>query len=623
MRKLLSVKTFRLMPAVLLLGGMGLYAQPTHVVHADGPDSLFCLKNPDDQACSPDEGQVGDGSTEIQPIPDTYAGPGNNNPQPGYHDNGRGGNTFVNDPCIDPPPPGRARSVQSETEIATFGKYMIAGYNDSYGFYDNTQGLSGFAYSVNGGNTWIDGGGVPPLVKSHSFYTDPSSDHYFGDPVLVVDKSARTFTVDSNGKPLAQPIQQPAGTFYYMSLYSPPGNPHPAAIGTIAVNRSHFAVAPPQTTESVSNTRCLNNPNLQGVPDTTNLPQERPVWEPPSIAVPLVGEAASDFIDKEWMYVSPVTGELYVVYVRFGIDGSTPLEMVRSMDGGRTWTPPTVIVPNLLDTFNTGVQTMMTSTGRLIATWNARTFSAGGFGPESETRIEEAYSDTDGVTWSAPIIVDRVNPQGEPNGYNRGRRNILNAPYIAPETDGTNVYIAYFYGKTALGGAPGPIYTGPLAKQADIYLAASHDNGMTWTRTKVNDDPGLTSHVFPTVQVNKVHDVYVSWLDRRNDPVNNELTDAWAAVSKDGGLTFSPNRLQTDVATSWRVRADARPNMGDYNSSELLNDTQFVMIWNDGRFPPPAPTPQAATPDTIFTIATGLGAITPPGNASGTGTSSP
>ena len=47
------------------------------------------------------------------------------------------------------------------------------------------------------------------------------------DPVVVVDKSARTFTRDSFGNLLPTPISQPAGTFYYASLYSPPGNPAP------------------------------------------------------------------------------------------------------------------------------------------------------------------------------------------------------------------------------------------------------------------------------------------------------------------------------------------------------------------------------------------------------------
>jgi hypothetical protein len=112
--------------------------------------------------------------------------------------------------------------------------------------------------------------------------------------------------------------------------------------------------------------------------------------------------------------------------------------------------------------------------------------------------------------------------------------------------------------------------------------------------------------VFPTVQVNKNGVVYANWLDRRMDP-SNVLTDLWANVSKDSGAAFGPDRLQTDAATGWFVRADARPNFGDYNSSDLLGFNDFVVIWADGRFPPPAPTPLAATPDTIFSIANGLG----------------
>ena len=224
--------------------------------------------------------------------------------------------------------------------------------------------------------------------------------------------------------------------------------------------------------------------------------------------------------------------------------------------------------------------------------------------------IRRRDSDDDGLTFTAPKVIQHVNPQGEPPGYNRGRRSILNAPYINTYPHGTDVYVTYFHGKTPLQQGTG-IFTGPLASQADIFVASSHDNGTTFVPVRVNNDAGTTSHVFPTVQVNKNGFAFASWLDRRNDPTSNELTDLWANVSKDGGATWGPDRLQTDVATTWRVRADARPNMGDYVSSDLLNGNQFVLIWNDGRFPPPGPVvPPAvptATPDTIFTIANGLG----------------
>ena len=131
-------------------------------------------------------------------------------------------NVFVNDPCLDPAHPNRFRTVQSETEIAVLnskqsrGKKMVVGYNDSWGFYDNRQGLSGFSYSTNGGRTWIDGGGLPVRVPSGAPSGAAGSDHYFGDPVVVVHNATETF--------------------YFASIYQ-----NMAGLFTISVNRGRSA----------------------------------------------------------------------------------------------------------------------------------------------------------------------------------------------------------------------------------------------------------------------------------------------------------------------------------------------------------------------------------------------
>jgi hypothetical protein len=266
----------------------------------------------------------------------------------------------------------------------------------------------------------------------------------------------------------------------------------------------------------------------------------------------------------------------------------------------------------------------------LIVTWNRRRFNDASPFPEIENAIEYAYSDTDGApgTFSPELLVARVNPQGEPPGYNRGRSSILNAPYIFVDRgadDGTftaneraqpgfgNVYITYFSGKT-------PLPTSQASRAADILVSRSTNNAATFDLpVKVNDDIGSTSHVFPSVQVDKQGAVYVTWLDRRDDPINNVLTNAWANVSRDRGVTYGHDKVQTDVATSWFVRRDAAPNFGDYNSSELLGFNQFVITWSDGRFPAQNaldPTlisfERRATPDTMMTIANGLGTGTDP-----------
>jgi hypothetical protein len=529
------------------------------------------------------------------------------NPQPGYHDNGRGGNTFVNDPCLDPPstaapPENRRRTVQSETEIAvlntagSMGKKMVAGYNDSYGFYNDREGLSGYAYSTNGGNTWIDGGGLPPRTSGGPF-------EYSGDPVVIVHHKTQRF--------------------FYSSIYR-----RDDGTFTLSVNRGEFKTAPPQGVESIANTRCLNDPSQFGVPDPPQQSQERMVWELPVEAVPTKLGEQNDLLDKEWLYVDQTTGTLYLTYTRFEdalvATTATPLELMRCRGcafnatfTSADWDGPFTIVPNELDEFNQATMPITTPSGRVIVTWFARHFSAGGLGPEDQQKIEYAYSDDDGMTWTDELPIAVVNPQGEPPGYNRGRASILNAPYMNVDKgsdDGTvtstergragfgNIYVTYFSGKT-------PVLAGPpFASQADVFMSRSTDDGLSFgPMVQMNDDDGRNSHVFPTVQVNKNGIVYADWLDRRRDASNNRLTDAWANVSKNNGTSFGPDRLQTDVATGWFVRADARPNFGDYNSSDLLGFNDFVIIWADGRFPPPAPATNAATPDTIFSIANGLG----------------
>src|SRR5207249_7613454 len=131
-------------------------------------------------------------------------------------------------------------------------------------------------------------------------------------------------------------------------------------------------------------------------------------------------------------------------------------------------------------------------------------------------RLGYAYSNDDGATWSGEKTIAVVNAQREPIGYNRGRSSgIANVPSIAVDKgadDGVftstetsragfgNVYVIYFSGKDPL----------PARAQAgDVFVSRSTDNGTTFQPpVKVNDDPGTSSHVFPTIQVNRNGSVF-------------------------------------------------------------------------------------------------------------------
>lgn len=544
------------------------------------------------------------------------------------HNNSRG-NAFVNDPCLDPPPPDRMRTVQSETEIAVLnsvheddddddaddgdgddsdgspGKLMVAGYNDSHGQYDTRQGLSGFSYSTNRGRQWIDGGGLPPLGET---------DRYLGHPGVAVHHRTKTF--------------------YYASLYQNSGGAF-----TVSVNRGMFKVAPQQVPlESFANTRCERNPALHGIPDPPAFVRNRIIWEPPVEAV----AAGDDGVDGAWLYVNQETGFLYLTYTRFGAaDGATPVELVRSFDGGRTWTPPSVVIPNLLDTFNQAARPVVTPAGRVIVTWFAQTFDLF-TGQQVEHRIEAALSDDCDMptpatcTFSPPIIVDRVNPQGTPLGDNRFDFTILNVPSIMVDKgrdEGVitrqerrrpgfgNVYITYFDGQTPFTQTVCETPDDPcepIAMAANILLSRSLDDGTTYKEpVKVNDDPGDTSHVFPSVQVNKFGEVFVTWIDRRVDRPRNLLNDTWGDISTTLGASFDGDGRISTVSTDWITRWDDfpffAPNFGNYNSSEVVGFKHFLSIWADGRFPRPSPITateppfnrpeeEMATPDSLSAI---------------------
>jgi hypothetical protein len=85
----------------------------------------------------------------------------------------------------------------------------------------------------------------------------------------------------------------------------------------------------------------------------------------------------------------------------------------------------------------------------------------------------------------------------------------------------------------------------------NIYVTHSDDNGSTWTNTvKINTDSTTTSQFFPRIAVDQASGkVAVSWYDCRDDTANVK-TKFYAAVSSDGGVTFSPNNFRVETGQS-------------------------------------------------------------------------
>lgn len=165
------------------------------------------------------------------------------------------------------------------------------------------------------------------------------------------------------------------------------------------------------------------------------------------------------------------------------------------------------------------VSTTFDEKGRL---WRVRTH---------EGRVLVDHSDDLGTSFGPAV---RVNPEPEVIGTEGDNR-----PKIAIAADGT-LYVSY----TSLLSRP---FSG------DIRFSRSTDGGRTFSPPlTVNDNRDIISHRFDSLIVGPKGEVYVAWLDRRDEVAARKRGDAYSgaavyyAVSTDRGKSFSVNGKLAD-----------------------------------------------------------------------------
>lgn len=149
-------------------------------------------------------------------------------------------------------------------------------------------------------------------------------------------------------------------------------------------------------------------------------------------------------------------------------------------------------------------------------------------------------------------------------------------PFPSIETDPTrpgNVYVV----------ATDDDDTPSAADAANIFFARSTDSGATWQpRVKLNDDGLDRNQFFPWMAVSERGTIAVVWYDTRDDPLNH-LLDIYYTISRDGGVTWSPNQRLTD--------ASFEPNTGQFANNGFFGDyigmgtagDDFHVLWTDTR----------------------------------------
>ena len=310
--------------------------------------------------------------------------------------------------------------------------------------------------------------------------------------------------------------------------------------------------------------------------------------------------------DKEWSAVDPATGNIYLTWTQFDEYGTnipnkhSNILFSKSTDGGQTWSTPLQIneVPgNCEDSSNTveGAVPAVGPNGEIYVSW------AGPLG------LVFDKSTDGGQTWLTHdiLIDDMQNTAGTGWDYDIPGLNRCNGLPVT-QCDTSN------------GPYRGTIYVNWSDQRngtdnTDIFLVKSTDGGQTWSvPLKVNDDTGTHHQFLSWMSVDPTSGyIYIIFYDRRNYNDNN--TDVYLAVSRDGGNNFENFKISDSpfIPSSAQFFGDYT-NISAYNGmirpvwtrldnyslsiwTALINDSDLVKtpeyenpVLEAGLFPVPA-----------------------------------
>jgi hypothetical protein len=414
--------------------------------------------------------------------------------------------------------------TQSETHTAWCGDNVVVGFNDSGSFFESlvagVGGLSfnGVARSTNQGASYLDLKFLNPGSNVNNFLA--------GDPVLGC--------TDAN-------------TFYYASLFET--GPASAPITAISVSKSTdggLTFADP--VEAVSK------------------------------------DGATHILDKDWMAIDPTDPHrIFVTYTDFDFSGvcgppaevtRAAIELVRSTDGGATWSAPIVLdqvcsPSSVQGLFVQGSQVTVDEHGKVYVAWE---FFAADF-ITRDIRIRK--SNSNGKTFEPRVKVSDVVCSGDCFSLQGGFRAFIDLQGLtidrSPTATKGRVYISWHDSRFV----QFPDLASPTGfyGYADALLSRSSDGGSTWSKpVRVNQNPEPlpsgrgTDQYMPGIAVDNTGKVESCFYDRRLDPVNF-FFDRFCAVSTNGGENWTDSR-QTSFSSPSIHATDTFINpayMGDYD----------------------------------------------------------
>lgn len=336
---------------------------------------------------------------------------------------------------------------------------------------------------------------------------------------------------------------------------------------------------------------------------------------PPDQLLRVRGQVMIPFLDKPWMDVGPHPDNpdrdvIYVTYTEFvnvldvlyidelpafsTVELQTTIKMVRSEDGGKTWTNPVSVSPTVrrasgdspapggaiatgLKRIVQGSEPHVSVDGTLYIAWLDSTDD------DSQEGLAEIYvarSRDGGNTFDTPVRVAVFSEPGfrPRNAFFRYWASAF--PHLATGPQG-EVYVI-FGGRTP---------TKPK-DDGDVFFTRSFDGGRTWARpVALGGDLTTSLQFFPAFAADSAGNLHVMWGDMRDDKAQTRY-HIYYTTSKDRGDTWGFELSELNIrADDTRVTDfPSNPNkgfpnglfIGDYFAIDASAD-EVYMVWADTR----------------------------------------
>ncbi len=267
--------------------------------------------------------------------------------------------------------------------------------------------------------------------------------------------------------------------------------------------------------------------------------------------------------DKDWVTVDTSGGQhdgtVYVTYDPF--KSFTGVRLVRSVDGGQTFSTPIITTPS-------GSFSGLTvdASGNVYVS-SVRAGSVRNL--ERPAKIIVAKSTAGGASFN-PVVIAASDVSLMPNQLPGNLFRTFTVPQIAAGAGGVFLTWDTF-----------------SAGRSDVLVSRSSDAGLTWSAPVRVNDVTVGQHFFPSITVSSGI-VSVIWYDSRLSQLpNGTITslDVFYSSSTDSGASFSTNVRVTSVSFNPNLVergdfGDTMPFIGDYIQA-VSAGTAVHAIWTD------------------------------------------